>query len=108
MAGGETYAHRDPNYMAVWAWLAVLTVLEIGAYYLPPPAKWVILVALALTKAALVALYFMHLRFDVKTLSAIAVTPLLIATLLVVFLLPDHGAVQHRTAETARVQAPRH
>jgi len=103
----DTHAHKSPNYMAVWAWLAILTVLEIGAYFMPPPSKYPILLALALTKAALVALYFMHLRFDVKTLSAIAVTPLLIATLLVFFLMPDHRGVEHRTAESAKAAAPK-
>lgn len=103
----DTHEHKSPNYMAVWAWLAALTVLEIGAYFMPPPSKYPILLALALTKAALVALYFMHLRFDVKTLSAIAVTPLLIATLLVVFLWPDHRGVEHRTVDSAKVAAPK-
>lgn len=103
----DTHAHKSPNYMAVWAWLAALTVLEIGAYFMPAPTKYPILLGLALGKAALVALYFMHLRFDVKTLSAIAVTPLLIATLLAFLLMPDHRGVEHRTVESAKAAAPK-
>lgn len=104
----EAHGHKSPNYMAIWAWLAVLTVLEIGAYFMPAPTKYPILIGLALGKAALVALYFMHLRFDVKTLSAVAVTPLLIASLLVFFLMPDHRRVEHRTVGSTKVETPKH
>jgi cytochrome c oxidase subunit IV len=106
----ESHAHADthqgPNYMAIFWWLAALTVLEIGAYYLPPPTKWFLLVGLALGKAALVALYFMHLRFETKTLGYIALTPLAIATLLVLILMPDSRAVAHKTVDSAKTQAP--
>ena len=98
-------AHKT-NYMAIFAWLAILTVLEIGAYFLPPPTRWVLLVGLALGKAALVALYFMHLRFESRTLGYIALTPLAIATLLIFVLLPDHRGVEHRTGDEAKTAAP--
>ncbi len=103
----DTHAHKAPNYMAIFWWLAALTVLEVGAYFLPPPTKWVILVALALGKAALVAMYFMHLRFETRTLGYIALTPLAIATLLVLALLPDSRAVDHRTNEAAKIATPK-
>jgi len=92
-------AHRHPNYMAIFWWLAVLTVIEIAVIF-APFGKFtigVLLVGLALGKASLVALYFMHLRFETRTLGAIAVTPLVIATLLVFLLLPDGFAVHHKT-----------
>jgi cytochrome c oxidase subunit 4 len=94
-----TTAHRHPNYMAIFWWLAIFTVLELGVIF-APLAKLTIgalLVALALGKASLVAMYFMHLRFETRTLGAIAVTPLAIATLLVFLLLPDGFAVDHKT-----------
>lgn len=100
-------AHKSPNYMAIWAWLFVLTVIEIGVIFLPV-VKLVIailLIALAVSKAALVAMYFMHLRFERRTLGLIAVTPLAIGALLVFLLIPDHSAVPHRTAETVKAAA---
>ncbi len=103
-----TTAHKDPNYMAIFWWLAALTVIEIAVIY-TPLARFVIgmlLVALAVSKAALVAMYFMHLRFETRTLGYIALTPLAIATLLVFVLLPDHRGVEHRTADEAKVAAP--
>lgn len=95
-----TTAHAEPNYMAIFGWLSLLTVVEIGVIFLPI-AKLLIailLVGLAITKAALVAMYFMHLRFERRTLAVIAVTPMLLCVLLVFALLPDHSAVPHQAA----------
>ena len=102
MAG--TTGHKHPNYMAIFWVLAILTVVEIAVIYLPI-AKFtigVLLCVLAVTKAALVAMYFMHLRFEAKTLGWIAVTPLAIATLLVFVLLPDGFAVLKKTTNMAK------
>ena len=93
-------AHKHPNYMAIFWWLAILTVVEIGVVFLPF-GKFVngtLLCALALGKASLVAMYFMHLKFETRTLGLIAITPLVIATLLVFVILPDAFHVDHRTA----------
>ena len=102
--------HKHPNYMAIFWYLAVLTVVEIAVIYMPLSkiTIGVLLCALALTKAALVAMYFMHLRFETKTLGWIAVTPLAIATLLVFVLLPDGFAVLKTTdaSKKAAVTAP--
>jgi cytochrome c oxidase subunit 4 len=88
-----------PNYMAIFWWLAGLTVLELGVIFMPMSKLTiaVLLCALALTKASLVAMYFMHLRFETRTLALIALVPLTIATLLVGLLLPDGFAVGHHT-----------
>lgn len=94
-----TAEHKHPNYMAIFWYLAILTVVEILVIYLPL-AKFtigVLLCALALGKAVLVAMYFMHLRFETRSLGMIAVVPLLIATLLIFVLLPDGFAVMKRT-----------
>ena len=90
---------NHPNYMTIFWYLAVLTVVEIAVIYMPL-AKFtigVLLCALALGKATMVAMYFMHLRFEARTLGMIAVVPLLIATLLIFVLLPDGFAVMKRT-----------
>jgi cytochrome c oxidase subunit 4 len=83
--------HEEPNYMAVFYWLFALTILEVGIVYMPL-AKFVIvvsLVGLACSKAALVALYFMHLRFERSTLGIIALTPPFLLVLLTLALVPD-------------------
>jgi cytochrome c oxidase subunit 4 len=93
-------AHKHPNYMAIFWWLAVLTVVEIAVVFLPfgKVVNGTLLCALALGKASMVAMYFMHLKFETRTLGLIAVTPLAIATLLVFVILPDAFHVDHRTA----------
>src|SRR5881394_2548345 len=102
-------AHKHPNYMAIFWYLAILTVVELGVIFMPigKVTIGVLLCALALGKATLVAMYFMHLRFETRTLGLVAVTPLVIATLLVFVLLPDGFAVAKRTVGVkAAVGAP--
>ena len=91
--------HKHPDYMKIFWALTILTIVELAVVFLPI-SKLVIgasLVVLAVWKAVLVAMYFMHLRFETKTLGWIAVTPLAIATLLVFLLLPDGMYVDHKT-----------
>src|SRR2546428_7354660 len=107
MAAAE---HKHPNYMAIFWYLAILTVVEIAVIYAPWPKVTIVvlLCSLALGKAVLVAMYFMHLRFETRTLGLVAITPLMIATLLVFLLLPDGLAVAKRTVGVkAAVSAPR-
>jgi len=93
-------SHKHPNYMAIFWMLAILTVVEIAVVFLPfgKLINGTMLCALAVTKAAMVAMYFMHLKFEARTLGLIAVTPLAIATLLVFVILPDAFRVDHKTA----------
>ena len=76
-------AHAHPNYMRIFWILFVLTVVEVAVAYmgLPKLLLGTMLIILAIWKAALVALHFMHLKFEAKTLTWIAFTPLAIAGL---------------------------
>jgi len=89
-------AHKMPRYWLIMIWLAVLTVAEIAVIY-APMAKMAIAM---LTKALLVAMYFMHLRFEPRTLGLIALTPLILCVFLLFMLVPDHSAVPHKTTVT--------
>ena len=88
--------HPPTKYGHIWWWLLGLTIAEIAAamYIQVPLSRVILLVGMALTKAALVAMYFMHLRFERLTLLVIAFTPLLICTFLVFMLIPDLGAIE--------------
>ena len=98
-------SHREPNYMGVWLWLLVLTILEIAVALMPLTtlAKGMLLVVMALIKAGLVALYFMHLRFERVTLGVIVLTPVIICVFLVFMLLPDLGAENKSGMRTEQV-----
>ena len=84
--------HKEhPKYMHIFYWLAALTVIEI-AVAIPEYSivlKAILLIGLACGKAILVANYFMHLKFERKTLAAIVLTPFLICVFLVIMLMPD-------------------
>jgi cytochrome c oxidase subunit 4 len=84
-------AHKEPNYIGVFWWLLILTIIEIGVIYLPIPklAIAVLLISLAVSKAALVALYFMHLKFERLTLGLVALSPFVLCVFLILMLLPD-------------------
>ncbi len=86
-----TTAHAEPNYIGVFWWLLALTVLEIAVIYMDVARVIIVilLVGMALSKAALVGLYFMHLKFERLTLGLIALTPLLLCVFLMLMLLPD-------------------
>jgi cytochrome c oxidase subunit 4 len=97
--------HPEPNYMAVFYWLAALTAIEVGVVYLPLTklALGAILVVLAFTKAALVALYFMHLKFERRTMLLVAATPVILCVGLMFMLIPDRVITSnHTTAPTAQ------
>jgi cytochrome c oxidase subunit 4 len=93
-------AHAEPNYIAVFVWLAALTAVEVAVVYLPLTklAMAAILVVLAFTKASLVALYFMHLKFERRTMLIVAVTPVILCVFLMFMLIPDRVIKPARNA----------
>ena len=66
----EDEAHAHPSereYVAVALVLAAITAAEVALYYitsLPDPVVIGLLCAMGLVKFTIVALWFMHLRFD--------------------------------------------
>ncbi len=63
-------AQRKANYLGIFVLLVVFTLIETGISYVALPAlKVPLLLALALVKAILVLLYFMHLKFDSRMFS---------------------------------------
>ncbi len=96
------------TYITVFWWLLALTIGEVGVIFTPLPRLLIgiLLVGFALSKATLVALFYMHLRFERRTLGLIAMTPLAICVFLVFALIPDHSVVPHQTAGSPRPAAP--
>ncbi len=56
------------TYLMVFVWLAVMTAIEVAVAALPivEIVQVVVLIALAIIKALLVVLFYMHLRHDSK------------------------------------------
>ena len=84
--------HQHPNYIGVWVVLAVLTAVEVAVAFLPwsKVALILILLGLAVWKALLVALYYMHLRFEPTRLRLLAAAPLPLAVILVVAVIMEY------------------
>ncbi len=85
---------KQPSYMLIWFVLLVLTVVEVGVAYvssLPRNVLVVVLVGLAVWKATLVAMYYMHLKFERLRLILLATAPLPLAIILVVAILLEYA-----------------
>lgn len=89
MSDGHEFKH--PNYWLVWGGLAALTLVELGVAFLPWSKQviMVVLVALALWKALMVALYFMHLRFERMRLRVFAIAPLPLTVIIVIAVMTE-------------------
>ena len=83
--------HSSANYLKIFYILLALTIVEVAIVYLHLPKVLLVslLVALAVWKAALVAMHFMHLKFEKTTLMVIALSPFLLCVFLILMLLPD-------------------
>lgn len=87
--------HTEPNYMVIFWWLLALTIIEIGVALIPNGPffsklfQGFLLVSTAVGKASLVALYFMHLKFEKRVLGLIALSPLVLMIIALTFMLSD-------------------
>ena len=84
-------AHHPP-YIMIFGGLAVLTAIELFVAFLPWPKRIVVtlLIGMAVWKAALVALYYMHLRFEPNRLRILAIAPLPLAVILVTAVITEY------------------
>ena len=85
-------AHRSPNYMAIFWWLFSLTVVEVSySVFTHPPkvALMTVLVGLAIIKATLVALFFMHLKGENRLVWGFALVPIFFLALIILGTLVD-------------------
>ena len=85
---GEAHASTK-TYLVIAAVLTVITIIEVGVFYMPalhgilPPT----LLILSAAKFALVVGFYMHLKYDHNLFRAVFVLPLLIALAVIIGLL---------------------
>jgi cytochrome c oxidase subunit IV len=94
-AAGHAHAHK-PNireYMVIFAALAVLTVVEVAVtrpeLHVPHGPMTLALIGLALTKAAIVALYYMHLKHETRVLKLTVALPMAAPTIYALVLISE-------------------
>ncbi|MGH7144636.1 MAG: cytochrome C oxidase subunit IV family protein [Planctomycetota bacterium] len=89
--GAEVAVPHGKTTFIVFLCVAALTVLNVAASYLTVSSSLgvIIVMGLASLQVTLVALYFMHLRLEIKPVYIVVGVPVILTTLLVVALLPD-------------------
>ena len=84
-------AHSASTYIKIFYVLLVLTIIEVAIVYMGLPRMLLasLLVIFAVWKASLVAMHFMHLKFEKKTLAVVALAPFVLCVFLILMLMPD-------------------
>lgn len=97
----DTHEHAHPGpaaYVKVALFLAVVTALEVGVYYitgLPPHVLSAILLVMMAVKFTFVALWFMHLRFDSILFRRLFVTGIILAVIVYTIAMVTLGLLVH-------------
>ena len=90
-------AHPSPSvYVRIAVILAIITAIEVATYYVEAfrPVLLPVLLTLSAAKFALVAMFYMHLRFDSRIFSGFFVSGLLIAaSVIIAFIALFHGLI---------------
>jgi cytochrome c oxidase subunit IV len=83
-AAAESHHPTASQYLVIAVILTVLTVGEIGVYYVHAlqPILVPLLLILSFLKFVLVAAYYMHLHFDDRVFSVLFIFPLMLACLI--------------------------
>jgi caa(3)-type oxidase subunit IV len=77
--------------MLIWGVLLVMTLAEVGYAFLSLPKFWLALglCVMAVWKALLVALYYMHLRWEPRRLWVLVAAPLPLVFILIAAVLTE-------------------
>lgn len=77
------------TYFTVGAILLIITLVEVGVFYVPAfkPILAPLLLILSAGKFALVVMFYMHLKYDHKLFTGVFLLPLAIATGVIIALL---------------------
>lgn len=94
IAQQESYSEHPTfmTYMVVFGALIICTAASFVAnFFFPIPSKTglTIIMLVSIVKATLVAMYFMHLKFDWGKLYFLIIPVLVLTVMMVIVLLPD-------------------
>ena len=92
-AHGEHAHPGAKEYLGIAVILTVITAVEVAVFYVPAmhPALVPTLLVLSAVKFALVAMFYMHLKFDSRLFSWLFVVPMLVMATIVIMLLRLFG-----------------
>ena len=88
--------HAHPGakeYLGIAVVLTVITAIEVAVFYVPAmkPMLAPVLLTLSAVKFAMVAMWYMHLKFDHRLFSWLFVVPMVVMALIVIALLRLFG-----------------
>jgi len=94
----KTDAHAGPGvsaYLVIFGALVVFSLISfivnssVRGGSIQPPTGFMLILGVAICKAVLVAMFFMHLKFDWARLYFMIIPVMILGTMMVVVLLPD-------------------
>ena len=100
MSGSGGHGHAEGSnrlYMTVWAVLLILSGVEVylGYLHLAVGLMLVLLMGLSLIKAGLIIAYFMHLRYERRSLALMLMPALVFVVCMLFVFFPDSLRLLH-------------
>ena len=97
VAHGEAHGHEghisDKTFMKVFGILLVCTMISFGANQLIGPQRavvnFIVILGVAVLKASLVVLFFMHLKIDWRKVFVFIMPTMILASVVLLVLWPD-------------------
>ena len=97
--GAQGHGHPTAKkYLGIAIILTIITVIEVAVFYVPSMHPFLppILLSLSALKFALVAMFYMHLKFDHRLYSWVFIVPMCFATAIILAFLALFSA-SHRS-----------
>ena len=100
MAHGSQIIEAHPRtgqFFWVWGGLLILTAIEVylGYQNMQPLKMLFILLGLSIIKSALIILYFMHMKFEIKRMRYVLMTALVVCLCLMFTFFADAARIIH-------------
>ena len=89
-AHGAGHAHPTAKkYVGIAVLLTIITVIEVAVFYVPSMHAFLppVLLTLSALKFAVVAMWYMHLKFDPRLYSWVFVVPMIFAAAIILALM---------------------
>jgi cytochrome c oxidase subunit IV len=93
--GAIVHEHKIGQFIWVWGGLLVLTAIEVylGYQNMQPLKMLFILLGLSIIKSALIILYFMHMKFEIRSMRYVLMTALIVCLCLMSVFFADAARI---------------
>jgi cytochrome c oxidase subunit IV len=89
--------HAKAQFFWVWGVLLVITAIEVylGYQNMEPKKMLTLLMGLSIIKAAMIIGYFMHMKFEVRTMKWVTMSALVFCLAMMMVFFPDAFRILH-------------